>query len=1047
MVIILLLAGCQVSVKDTKPPAVSLEEAKKITATFAGSTFTPPPRTINDVTAILRQEKPEDLKSYQQALSLADNEPPAKDNASKLASFYLKRANAAHDVGRARQEIEDYRTALKHGSKSGFKYLKQVMFGLGTAEARSGNYSRGIQYMERAINRGNAPVGKSIYTATLARLYALVGDLNTAKKALDRAENYRTTSTMRRRPDPKYIAQMDSAISSGRGAVLDAVGKLSEGERHRRRAIDRFAPYKDKIMNPGVAKKKSPLIFNWLVAGLAENLRRQGRLVEAEVQARRAVNGALQSHGRYSAHTGMMIGELNMTIFEQGRYAEAEALARANLNIYQKTETAADSVYLADARSILADAVLTQKRWSEALSEYDAIRMAMKTDPAAYKQLIAKKVNLWIALIKGERSSEALPLIQPALVQKNALLGEPHYDTAEIRGILAMALVETGDREAAIAEFSKSVPILLQSASRSESGDETKTAREFRFGLILDAYIQLLISIRGTPLEAKTGIDTTAEAFRLADVARSRKVKQALAASSARAAAKDPALADLARREQDALAQIGALDGLLSNVLSVPSEQQNPETITDLRSRIDRLKSAREALMKEIEARFPDYANFINPKPMSIQETRSNLRPGEALIATYVSDEDSYVWAIPHQGPAAFAATGLSGKNISHMVKALRTSLDPQGPTLGSIPDFDLKTAYGLYESLLKPVETGWKDSKNLLVVAHGALGFLPFSVLPTETVKLTPEKEPLFSNHRNVPWLVRTHSVMALPSVASLRTLRTLPAGDPERKSFTGFGNPYFSLAQVSQVEEKTKVAYVGATRGIAVNRRGLKKIILGQKEPDSAGIGVLTPLPDTADEIRSIALALKADLKRDVFLGKAASEEQVKSMNLSGVKVLAFATHGLLPGELDGLNQPALALSAPEVTRGIDDGLLTMGEILALKLNSDWVVLSACNTGAGEGAGAEAVSGLGRAFFYAGTRALLVSNWPVETTSAKTLTTDLFRHQAADLTLSRSDALNRTMLEMIDRLGYKDATGKMVFSYAHPVFWAPFSLVGDGG
>jgi CHAT domain-containing protein len=109
--------------------------------------------------------------------------------------------------------------------------------------------------------------------------------------------------------------------------------------------------------------------------------------------------------------------------------------------------------------------------------------------------------------------------------------------------------------------------------------------------------------------------------------------------------------------------------------------------------------------------------------------------------------------------------------------------------------------------------------------------------------------------------------------------------------------------------------------------------------------------------------------------------------------------------------------------------------------------VVLSACNTGAGEGAGAEAVSGLGRAFFYAGTRALLVSNWPVETTSARTLTTDLFQRQAADPTPPRAEALNRTMQELIDRAGYIDRRGRLVFSYAHPLFWAPFSLVGDGG
>ena len=153
-------------------------------------------------------------------------------------------------------------------------------------------------------------------------------------------------------------------------------------------------------------------------------------------------------------------------------------------------------------------------------------------------------------------------------------------------------------------------------------------------------------------------------------------------------------------------------------------------------------------------------------------------------------------------------------------------------------------------------------------------------------------------------------------------------------------------------------------------------------------------------------------------------------------------------MPGDLDGLMQPALALSAPGVAGVEGEGLLTMGEILGLKLDADWVVLSACNTGSGAGAGAEAVSGLGQAFFYAGTRALLVSNWPVETTSAKALTTDLFRRQAKDANLSRAAALQCAMLAMIDGGGYVDPkSGKMAFSYAHPIFWAPFSLIGDGG
>jgi CHAT domain-containing protein len=203
---------------------------------------------------------------------------------------------------------------------------------------------------------------------------------------------------------------------------------------------------------------------------------------------------------------------------------------------------------------------------------------------------------------------------------------------------------------------------------------------------------------------------------------------------------------------------------------------------------------------------------------------------------------------------------------------------------------------------------------------------------------------------------------------------------------------------------------------------------------------------LPDTADEIREIAAALKADEAQDVFLQLRATEGKVKATSLVDRRVLVFATHGLVPGELDGLDQPALALTAPELVNESGDGLLTMEEVLGLKLNADWVVLSACNTAAGDGKGGEAVSGLGRAFFYAGSRALLVTQWPVETTSARALTTGVFQRQAKEPGLTRAQALRATMLALIDGPGYLDpASGKRVYSYAHPMFWAPYTLVGD--
>ena len=231
--------------------------------------------------------------------------------------------------------------------------------------------------------------------------------------------------------------------------------------------------------------------------------------------------------------------------------------------------------------------------------------------------------------------------------------------------------------------------------------------------------------------------------------------------------------------------------------------------------------------------------------------------------------------------------------------------------------------------------------------------------------------------------------------------------------------------------------------TRGLPLKLRAAPHT----EDVDKAELSQLPRLPDTRDELTAVAEALGADPSKALYLGKDANEQNVESKDLSHYQVVAFATHGLVPGDVDGLTQPALALTAPEIAGIKGDGLLTMEKILALKLDADWVVLSACNTAAGAGAGAEAASGLGSAFFYAGTRALLVTNWSVHSESARELITDVFKRQGADPAISRAEALRQAMVAMIDGGGYKDDSGRTLFDYAHPLFWAPYTLIGDGG
>ena len=769
----------------------------------------------------------------------------------------------------------------------------------------------------------------------------------------------------------------------------------------------------------------------------------QEKIVEAEVEVRNSLDGNMKQFGRVSTDTAETLTRFSEILSHEGRLDEAAILAREAVKVYGEIGATPDSTRWADARRVLAETLAADGQWKTSLAEFETIRRNMTdADPQAFQARFEGNVNWMLGLIKTGNGTEALDTLERTLGREVEKLGNDHYGISERRGLMAMAHATMGNKKQALALYSDASPNLLSPILKSE---DQGGSQDWRRKLILEAYLSLLAD------NPEASVDVVAKAFPIGGALSTQKVQRALSASGARAAVRVPELANLIRREQDAQKRIGALFGLLGNVFSQPADQRDTAVIASLRNQIEKLRDARTALMEEIAGRFPGYAELVNPKPATIEGARAVLRPGEALISTYVGEDRTYVWAVPHSGEVAFSAVDLGREDLADRVGLVRSSLEPNATTLGDIPEFDLAAAHDLFRKLLEPVKAGWKDAESLLVVAHGPLGYLPFSVLPTKPVEPAPEEGALFARYRDVPWLARTHAVTVLPSVASLKTLRGLPPGDPGRKAFAGFGDPWFSEEQAAdarkEAETTTQVAALSgtglATRGLPVHLRAAPNTT----ELDSAELALLPRLPDTADEISSTAIALKADLTTDVFLGPRANENMVKTMDLSGYKILAFATHGLVPGDLNGLTQPALALSAPKVAGVEGDGLLTMGEILSLKLDADWVVLSACNTGSGEGAGAEAVSGLGRAFFYAGTRALLVSNWPVETTSAKALTTDLFRRQAEDTTLTRAEALRQSMVAMIDGPGYIDAkSGKNVFSYAHPIFWAPFSLIGDG-
>jgi CHAT domain-containing protein len=370
-------------------------------------------------------------------------------------------------------------------------------------------------------------------------------------------------------------------------------------------------------------------------------------------------------------------------------------------------------------------------------------------------------------------------------------------------------------------------------------------------------------------------------------------------------------------------------------------------------------------------------------------------------------------------------------------------------------PPFDVAKSHELYQALFGQVEDLIRNpdgtGKHLLVVPSGPLTQLPFQVLVTD--KPRPGNS---TDYARTAWLVKRHAITVLPSVASLKALRQNAKGSKAARPFVGFGNPLLVGLDGSDKSAFTRQAcpkQAVKPEPIVVAGRKLPKRFARLVRGGVADVAALkhqAPLPETADELCAVARQLGAD-EREVNLGASATETRVKQLNGEGAlgqaRVLHFATHGLIASETESvaksLAEPALLLTPPESATATDDGLLTASEVTELKLDADWVVLSACNTAAaGEDGSAEALSGLARAFFFAGARALLVSHWYVDSRAAVQITTTAFAELKRDPKIGRAEALRRAMLAVMNDRGRP----RSLTPAAHPAVWAPFVVVGEG-
>jgi len=749
----------------------------------------------------------------------------------------------------------------------------------------------------------------------------------------------------------------------------------------------------------------------------------QSRFYDAETMLKKSKALLATNGGESTERVGIFFSELELATARQDGAAIA-ALLQQRKELRQSTGTSNASTGSIQGRKRVVNALVVSNSWQAALTALDAGDKLIGDGDASMKRLDLNLVPRSLTYLMNNRAAQAVPLLEADLQKSSGYLGTDHPQTALLRGLLALsqASANPSNEASVLPELDRAVTVLT--SSTAQMGDDfNRTDHPIALRMIFEKYIELAGN-SANPL-------FSGRALGIADTLRSSSVQSAVNDAAVRASATTPALAELVRRDQDAKNELASLYNFISNRAGEVEAKRLESVMAQMKERIAELEKSRPALTANITKQFPEYSKLTNPTPPTIADIAAKLKQGEALVTLLPTDTAVYVWAISTNAQGAanqqFAKVDIDKPALTTLVKRLRASLDVAGLEPNRRPAFDHEAAQTLYAKLLSPVQQGLAGKTSLIIAAGGVLGQIPFGVLETAAAPRTVAM-------KDAPWLIKQAAITHVPSVAAWLSMRALPhkvAAQP----MLAWGDPLFNLAMASTGKSTT-----GEVRQVVLTRASTS-VDLEKEAPRSAiKYANIPSLPETRDELTAIAKALGADIAKDLILGSAATRASVLRESISGElakrRVVVFATHGLMAGDLPNLTQPALAMAGTrDDVQNVLAPLLTLEDVLTLKLNADWVVLSACNTAAADGKAEEALSGLARGFFYAGSRSLLVTHWAVDSESAVTLTTETFKNYQSKPTEAKAESLRQAMLTVMAN----PAT-------AHPTYWAPYALVGDG-
>jgi CHAT domain-containing protein/Tfp pilus assembly protein PilF len=848
-------------------------------------------------------------------------------------------------------------------------------------------YKRSLAVYEKALGPDHPAVATILNN--LAAMYMSQGRYSEAELLDKRSLEVREKALGR--------DHLDVAQSLNNLALLYRItGRYAEAEALYKRSL----AIREKVLDPEHPD----------VAGSLNNLAAlyvaEGRYADAEPLYRRSLQITEKTLGGEHPDVATSLNNLALLYRKQNRLAEAEPLYQRSLAVLEKA-LGADSPTVAQALNNLAELYSAEGHYTEAEAlDIRSLEIREKVLGSNHPLVATSLNNLAVLYASQSRNADAEPLYKRGLAIAEQALGPDQPDIAATLDNLAALYDREGRFSEGLVADRRAVAILSRwigksAPDRSDAADSGRRANRSYF--LRDIK---LIQEANEP-------DAVPESFRVMQLARNSSVAEIVSKMAARFAAGSDDFAAIVRERQDAAIRWSQLDQAIVKDASKPTNQRDSAAEAELRAAFSEVGAKLDTLDTRIAHDFPGYAELSNAKPLELADAEALLAADEAMLIYLIGETESWLWVLRHDRANVYKLD-IGGTELTAEVTKLRQRLDPElNPDL--LP-FDVKRANALYDKVIGPAREVLDGAHQVFVVPDGALESLPPAVLVTASPAVDPDNA---SDYRGVAWFARKYATTELPSVSTLRALRMIARQARASAPFVGIGAPTLEGAS-------------GGTRGI-----GAGNLFRGS-DAEVDAVKRLPPLPETASELRAIAKIMGAS-DDDLYLGERASAPLLHAANLDRYRVIEFATHGLLSGDLPGLAEPALVLTPPPTATPENDGLLTSSEIATLKLDADWVVLSACNTAAADGTpDAAGLSGLAKAFFYAGARSLLVSNWSVPSNGTVKLMTGLFSEWEKNPAIGRSEALRRAEMAMLDPASPSE--------FAHPMFWGPFVLAGEG-